>query len=128
MRVYRCRAQIAQLGRSATVETVGSVPHGGDRSRAERAREWQLTAFTALVVAVAIFGWAATASPPWGIGDVATGLYFGLLSVGLWIHGVRVRFAATAPAFSRTVRVLLNASLAVGVLLAAADVASRGRI
>lgn len=99
-----------------------------DVSRGERAREWQLTALTALVVASAMFAWAAVASPPWDTGDVSTGFYFGLVSVALWIQAMRIQFAATAPPFTRTTRALLIAATAIGALLGAVDIASGGTI
>lgn len=103
------------------------MPRGETRSRAERAREWKLTALTALVVALAIFGWAATASPAWDRGDVITGLYFGLLSVCIWVQAIRIEFATAAPTFSHITRILLQASFTIGLLLAATDIASAGR-
>lgn len=106
---------------------MGRAPQHG-RSRRERARDWQLTALTALVVAVAVLAWAATASPPWDAGDVTTGLYFGIVSVALWIQAMRIQLAATAPPFSRTTRALLIASFAVGALLAGADIATGGSV
>ena len=57
-----------------------------------------------------------------------TGLYFGLVSVCIWMQAIRIEFTATEPPFSRTTRVLLVASLAVGTLLAAADIISRGGV
>lgn len=91
-------------------------------------REWKRTAGIALLVAVIAGVRARLATPRWDTGDLLVGLYFAALSLLSWLHAVR---AGEPPARARSVRLrrwALLLGIAVGALLALADITTSGAL
>ena len=81
-----------------------------------------------LAVAVGAGVLAAVSSPRWDVGDLLVAVYFAAVSLVLWGRGARIRRASSTAPFTTTVAVALGVALAVGLLLAVVDVATRGSL
>ena len=101
---------------------------GSDRARELRARDWELTAHVTLAAAVGAGVLAAVSSPRWDVGDLLVAVYFAGVSLVLWGQGARITRASSAAPFTTIVAVALGVALAVGLLLAVVDVATRGSL
>ena len=91
-------------------------------------REWKRTAGIALLVAVIAGVRARLATPRWDPGDLLVGLYFAALSLLSWLHAV---CGGEPPARARSVRLrrwALLLGIAVGALLALADITTSGAL
>ena len=102
--------------------------HDRDGARGDRARNWELTARVTLAVAVGAGVLAAVTRPRWDVGDLLIAVYFAAVSLLLWGQGARIRRARSQAPFTTTVAAALGVAFAVGLLLAVADVATRGSL
>jgi len=99
-----------------------------DRTRRDRAHDWELTARVTLGVAVGVGALAAVASPRWDVGDLLVAVYFAAVSLMLWGQSARIRRTRSLAPFTMIVAVALGVAFASGLLLAIADLATGGSL